>query len=82
MQANTTQSAPFHNALERLTERVRMKRLAVFPCDDEILVLVVGSPLSALVVLLASVLAELAGSFGVEIDHSALWLLGVEVITS
>ena len=76
VQTNSAQSAPFHDALERLAERMLMERLAVLLRDDEILVLVVGSPLSALVVMLAPVLAELADSLGVEVDHSRVVDLG------
>src|SRR5690242_20584990 len=57
-------------ALECLAERVRVDRLAVLLGHDEILILVVGTPLSSLLVLLPAMRPELVDRLSVEVDHT------------
>jgi hypothetical protein len=67
--------------LEGLAERVRMDRLAVLLRDDQATILIVRSPFVSLVVLADAVRAPAMVSSSRSITR-ALWLLGVDSITS
>jgi hypothetical protein len=82
VKSDRPQTGLLDQPFERLAERVRVDRLAVLLRYDEVVVLVVGTPLGPLAFLAGSMGPQLRDRLVTRSMTRALWLLGVEWMTS
>ena len=73
---NPPQPGPLNETLERLAERMWVDRVAILLAHDEVVVLIVRPPLTALRQLLGAVDPELPNRLLIEVDDArvvAFW---------